>query len=153
MCYNFLVLCCMVYIVVFSRHTPYSLRHHIYHFWASADVGLWKLNRETQIPFDNGELKGCIVDLFVFYTGMISTVYLLQMEKILFNILYEIQEFLQIYVLSLVWCKCLGIICGRIQHISLPTWKGWSMSISSWAQVNTLLFFPMGFFLNSWRGK
>lgn len=51
-----------------------------------------------------GELKGCIVDLFVFYTGMISTVYLLQTEKILFNILKEIQEFMQICILSLVCC-------------------------------------------------
>lgn len=63
---------------------------------------------------NNGELKGCIVDLFVFYTGVISTVYLLQTGKILFNILYEIQEFRQIYVLSLVCCKYLRIICGRI---------------------------------------
>lgn len=36
---------------------------------------------------NNGDLKGCIVDLFVFNTGLISIVYLLQMEKILFNIL------------------------------------------------------------------
>lgn len=35
---------------------------------------------------NNGDLKGCIVDLFVFHTGVISTVYLLQMEKIPFNI-------------------------------------------------------------------
>lgn len=30
---------------------------------------------------NNGDLKGCIVDLFVFYAGVISTVCLLQMEK------------------------------------------------------------------------
>lgn len=33
----------------------------------------------------NGDLKGCNVDLFVFYTGLISTVYLLEMEKNLLN--------------------------------------------------------------------
>lgn len=74
--------------------------------------------------FNNGDLKGCIVDLFVFYTGVISTVYLLQMEKILFNIPQEIQEFLQVQPLSLICCKCLRVKCGRIQQISLPTWKG-----------------------------
>lgn len=34
---------------------------------------------------NNGDLKGCNVDLFVFYTGVISTVHLLIMEKILFD--------------------------------------------------------------------